>query len=194
MLAKVLVLAAIAGITGAAATVAVILASQVILSPERYAPLLSEPGAWRAATAFTLLVPLGAVTGREIGTLLRRPVTAVVTVVAVLTLLPGLARSTQDPESSRRHGPGVPQPRPAVARGEADHRGADAPVNSSLARDTLCHHRPEPALLARFPWPAHAGDRARARQVESSNPSTNATWPSSSLTACSYQALTIRHR
>jgi ABC-type transport system involved in multi-copper enzyme maturation permease subunit len=91
MLAKALVLAAIAGIAGAAATAAVILASQAILSPERYAPLLSEPGAWRAATAFTLLMPLGAVTGLGLGTLLRRPVTAVVTVIVVLTLLPGLA-------------------------------------------------------------------------------------------------------
>lgn len=91
MLAKVIVLAATVGIAGAAATAAVILASQVILPPGRYAPLLSEPGALRAAAAFTLLMPLGAVTGLALGALLRRPVTAVVTVVAVLTFLPGLA-------------------------------------------------------------------------------------------------------
>jgi ABC-2 type transport system permease protein len=90
MLAKALVLAATSGIAGAAATAAIILASQVILSPAHYAALLSQPGALRAATAFTLLMPLGAVTGLALGALLRRPVIAVVTVVVVLTLLPGL--------------------------------------------------------------------------------------------------------
>lgn len=90
LLAKALALTGVTGITGAAATLAAILASQVILSPGHYQAALSQPGGVRAAIAFALLVPLGAIVGLSIGALLRRPVTAVATVVIVLALLPGL--------------------------------------------------------------------------------------------------------
>jgi hypothetical protein len=91
MLAKALALAAVAAIAGAAATITVTLASQVILVPGHYPAPLSQPGGPRAAVAFTLLMPLAAVTGLALGALLRRPVTAVAAVVIVLNLLPGLA-------------------------------------------------------------------------------------------------------
>jgi ABC-type transport system involved in multi-copper enzyme maturation permease subunit len=91
MLAKALALAAVAGITGAVATAVAIFASQVILSSGHYAEPMSQPGGLSAAAAFTLLMPLGAVTGLAFGALLRRPVIAVAAVVSVLTLLPGLA-------------------------------------------------------------------------------------------------------
>jgi len=91
MLARAIALAAVTGIAGAVATVAVVLASQVILSPGHYPAPLSQPGGLRAAAAFTLLMPLGAVTGLAFGAVLRRPVIAVVAVVTALTLLPGLA-------------------------------------------------------------------------------------------------------
>ena len=90
MLAKALALAAIAGIAGAVATAAAVLASQVILSPGHYAAPLSQPGGLRAAFAFTLLMPLGGITGLAFGAVLRRPVIAVLAVVSVLILLPGL--------------------------------------------------------------------------------------------------------
>lgn len=91
MLAKALALAAVAAIAGAAATITVTLASQVILVPGHYPAPLSQPGGPRAAVAFTLLMPLAAVTGLALGALLRRPATAVAAVVIVLNLLPGLA-------------------------------------------------------------------------------------------------------
>jgi ABC-type transport system involved in multi-copper enzyme maturation permease subunit len=94
MLAKALALAAVAGIAGAAVTVAVVLASGVILSSGHYAAPLSQPGGLRAAAAFTLLMPLGAVTGLSFGAMARRPVIAVAAVVIVLALLPGLAGPT----------------------------------------------------------------------------------------------------
>ncbi|MGH3165402.1 MAG: hypothetical protein ACRDN0_05850 [Trebonia sp.] len=90
MLARAVTLAALAGIAGAAATIAVITASQVILAPGHYPALLSQPHGLRAAIAFTLLMPLGAVTGVAFGALLRSAVAAVTAVVAVLALLPGL--------------------------------------------------------------------------------------------------------
>jgi ABC-2 type transport system permease protein len=52
---------------------------------------LNQPAGPRVAVAFTLLLPLGAITGLALGSVLRRPVTAVLAVVAVLALLPGLA-------------------------------------------------------------------------------------------------------
>jgi ABC-type transport system involved in multi-copper enzyme maturation permease subunit len=94
MLAKALALAAAAATAGVAATTAVILASQVILVPGHYPAPLSQPGGPRAAVAFTLLMPLAAITGLALGALLRRPVTAVAAVVIVLNLLPGLAGPT----------------------------------------------------------------------------------------------------
>jgi hypothetical protein len=94
MLAKALALGAVATIASAAATAAAILASQVILSSGHYAAPLSQPGGLRAAAAFTLLMPLGAVTGLAFGALLRRPVVAVAAAATVLALLPGLAGPT----------------------------------------------------------------------------------------------------
>jgi ABC-2 type transport system permease protein len=90
LLAKALVLTAATAIAGAAATTGVIVVSQGVLAPGHSASALSEPGGWTAAVAFTLLMPLGAITGLALGTLLRRPATAVAAVVIVLTLLPDL--------------------------------------------------------------------------------------------------------
>jgi ABC-type transport system involved in multi-copper enzyme maturation permease subunit len=94
MLAKTLALAAVAGIASAVATAAVVLASQVILSSGHYAGPFSQTGRLRAAAAFALLMPLGAITGLAVGAVLRRPVIAVLAVVAVLTLLPSLITPT----------------------------------------------------------------------------------------------------
>jgi ABC-2 type transport system permease protein len=90
LLAKALALTGVAGIVGADATLSAILVSQVILSHGHYRGALSQPGGLQAAVAFALLMPLGAIVGLGIGALLRRPVTAVATVVIVLALLPGL--------------------------------------------------------------------------------------------------------
>ena len=94
MLAKTLALAAVAGIAGAVATAVVVLASQIILFPGHYAGPFNQPGGLRAAAAFTLLMPLGAITGLAFGAVLRRPVIAILAVVAVLTLLPSLVTPT----------------------------------------------------------------------------------------------------
>ncbi|MGH3208201.1 MAG: hypothetical protein ACRDNO_10605 [Trebonia sp.] len=91
VLAKAFALAAATAVAGAAATMAVIVASQVILSRGDYPAPLSQPGGLRAAIAFTLLMPLGAITGLALGALLRRPVVAVAAVIVVLNLLPSVA-------------------------------------------------------------------------------------------------------
>lgn len=97
LLAKALVLTAATASAGAVATAGVIVVSQGVLAPGHYPSALSEPGGWTAAVAFTLLMPLGAITGLALGTLLRRPVSAVAAVVIVLTLLPGLLSGVAGP-------------------------------------------------------------------------------------------------
>jgi ABC-2 type transport system permease protein len=97
LLAKALALTAATAIAGTVATTGVVVVSQGVLAPGHYASALGEPGGWTAAVAFTLLMPLGAITGLALGTMLRRPASAVAAVVIVLTLLPGLLSGLAGP-------------------------------------------------------------------------------------------------
>lgn len=97
LLAKALALAAATAVAGATATIGVILASQAVLTGSHYPSPLNQPGGWIAAIAFTLLMPVGAITGAALGALFKRPVIAVAAVIIVFVLLPGLLKGLSGP-------------------------------------------------------------------------------------------------
>ncbi|MFG2646807.1 ABC transporter permease [Streptomyces sp. NPDC048436] len=88
MAAKVSVITAVTTVFGAAVASSSFLFTQAILSVHDAGIPLSHPGAARAVVASALLAPVCALAGMALGALIRHSATTMVTVFAVLLLLP----------------------------------------------------------------------------------------------------------
>ncbi|MEV0150556.1 MULTISPECIES: hypothetical protein [unclassified Nonomuraea] len=94
VVAKVAVTAGVMLATGAVAVTAAFVVSQAILSGRGVAAALGDPGVARVLTANALLAPVSALVGMGIGALLRHTAATVVTVCAVLVVLPMFFKPT----------------------------------------------------------------------------------------------------
>ncbi|WP_030679217.1 ABC transporter permease [Streptomyces sp. NRRL B-1347] len=88
MAAKAAVLAAVMTLLGALIAVTSFAATQAILSGRGLGVPFDHPGAVRVLAASALLLPVGALTGMAIGTLVRHTGTTIVLGVATLLILP----------------------------------------------------------------------------------------------------------
>ncbi|QCX80511.1 ABC-2 family transporter protein [Streptomyces sp. YIM 121038] len=88
MAAKAAVLAAVTTVLGALIAVASFATTQAILSGRGLGVPFGHPGALRVITASALLLPVGALTGMAIGTLVRHMGTTIVLSVVTLLVLP----------------------------------------------------------------------------------------------------------
>lgn len=88
MAAKAAVLAAVTTVLGALIAVTSFATTQAILSGRDLGVPFDHPGALRVITASALLLPVGALTGMAIGTLVRHMGTTIVLSVVTLLILP----------------------------------------------------------------------------------------------------------
>ncbi|GGV21058.1 ABC transporter permease [Streptomyces spectabilis] len=88
MAAKAAVLAAVMTVLGALIAVTSFAATQAILSGRDLGVPFDHPGAVRVVAASALLLPVGALTGMAIGTLVRHMGTTIVLAVGTLLILP----------------------------------------------------------------------------------------------------------
>ncbi|MER6944158.1 hypothetical protein ABT294_09060 [Nonomuraea sp. NPDC000554] len=94
VVAKVCVVAGVMLATGAVIAVATFGVSQAILSGRDAGVSIGDPGVLRALTANALLAPVSALVGMGIGALLRHTAATIVTVIAVLVVLPTAFKPT----------------------------------------------------------------------------------------------------
>ncbi|MGV9776538.1 ABC transporter permease subunit [Streptosporangium sp. NPDC003464] len=92
--AKLSVVAAVTLVTGALISAGTFGVSQAILSGRGVAVSLGDPGVLRVLAANALLAPVSALVGMGIGALVRHTAAAVVTVCAVLVIVPTFLRPT----------------------------------------------------------------------------------------------------
>lgn len=92
--AKVTVVAGVMLATGTVITLSTYGISQAILSGHGATAALGDPGVLRVLTANALLAPVSALTGMGLGALLRHTAATIVTVCAVLVVLPASFKPT----------------------------------------------------------------------------------------------------